>query len=164
MNKKPGLLFSVCALAFVILATVFKLHFPGANTESAKIAATDVANHLFVCPIADSTWDSVAKGLSILESYFSMFVVFAGIVLLFSWGWALYQNLLKDKFVVDAYKNPWDLTKAMFWIVVAFVIFIMTPNHFRAKITVRSNGQASEFVLCEQSSPNARAVRIRNAK
>ena len=164
MLKKRGLLFSVCALALVILATVFKLQLPGANTESAKIAATNVANHLFVCPIASSTWDSVSRGLSVLESYLSMFVVFVVIVLLFSWGWALYQNLLKDKFVKDVYKTPWDLTKIVFWIVVAFVILIMTPNHFRTKVPVRSNGQTSEWVLCEQSAPDARAVRVRNAK
>ena len=164
MLKKPGLLFSVCALALVILATVFRLQLPSADTESAKIAATNVANHLFVCPMASSTWDSVAQGFSVLKPYISMFVVFAVIVLLFSWGWALYQNLLKDKFVKDAYKNPWDITKIIFWLAVAFVMCVQTPNHFRAKVPVRSNGETAEWVLCEQSAPEARAVRVRNAK
>lgn len=163
MDKKPGLLFSVYALALIVLASVFKLHLQ-TNSESAKAVTKSVADHLFVCPSASQTWDSVAKAFSFSEKYISMFVVFIIIVLVFSWGWALYQNLLKDKFSADAYKNPWYITKVVFWITIVCCVLVMTPNHFRAKVSVRSGGQVVEKVLCEQSAPDATSVKIRTVK
>ena len=80
------------------------------------------------------------------------------LVLTFSWGWALYQNLLKDKFSADAYKNPWALTKAVFWMAVAFFILFQTPNYFR-RVEVRGHGD--NWVLCENTSAGARAVNPR---
>ncbi|MBR5904163.1 MAG: hypothetical protein IKZ49_01355, partial [Alphaproteobacteria bacterium] len=84
------------------------------------------------------------------------FFAFMVLVLMFSWGWALYQNLLKDKFSADAYKNPWELTKAIFWMAVVVFVLFKTPDYFR-QVEVRGHG--ANWVLCENTSDGARAVR-----
>ena len=163
MDKKKGLLFSVCVFALIMLEAIFKVKLQGGG-ESVKAMAKNAAEYLFVCPMSNNTWDAVAKSFSRLQQYISMFVVFIVIVLLFSWGWALYQNLLKDKFVVDAYKRPWEITKICFWMTVIFVMVVLTPNYFRPKITGRSNGHETKWVLCEQTSAGARAVPLNKIK
>lgn len=163
MDKKKGLLFSVCAFALILLEAIFKVKLRGGD-ESVKAMAKNAADYLFVCPVSNHTWDAVAKSLSRLQQYISMFVVFVIIVLLFSWGWALYQNLLKDKFVADAYKRPWEITKMLFWATIVLVMAVMTPNHFRPKITGRSNGHETKWVLCEQTSAHARAIPLNKIK
>lgn len=155
MNKKPGLLFSVYALALIILASVFKFSLPGAKESAAN--AKNVANHLFVCPMASNTWDQIAHMLSMAENYIVYFVWFVIIVLMFSWGWALYQNLLKDKFKADAYKRSWEITKILFWAAIICVVLVKTPNYFRPQVSVNS----THWVLCENTSENARAVRVK---
>ena len=163
MDKKKGLLFSVCAFALILLEAIFKVKLRGGD-ESVKAMAKNTADYLFVCPMSSHTWDAVAKSFDRLQQYISMFIVFVVIVLLFSWGWALYQNLLKDKFVADAYKRPWEITKMFFWATIVFVMAVMSPNHFRAKITGRSNGHETKWVLCEQTSANARAIPLSKIK
>lgn len=160
MNKKPGLLFSVYALALIVLATIFKLHLR-LGPESASPVTANVSNHLFYCPATTSRWDDFARLFSVGEDFVSLSVAFIALVLVFSWGWALYQNLVKDKFNVDVYKNPWKITKIVFWSAVVCYILAMTPNHFRPKIIVRSGGQKTEQVLCEQNAIGAKAVKIR---
>ncbi len=163
MNKKPGLLFSVYALALIILATIFKLHLH-LGAEEAGAITKDAANHLFYCPVTGSRWDDFARLFSMGEDFVSLTIAFVALVLVFSWGWALYQNLLKDKFNADVYKTPWQITKIIFWVAVICYILTLTPNHFRPKIMVRSGGQKTEQVLCEQTSPGAKAVKIRTVK
>ena len=163
MDKKKGLLFSVCAFALILLEAIFKVKLRGGG-ESAQAMAKNSADYLFVCPMSSHTWDAVSKAFSRLQQYISMFVVFIVIVLLFSWGWALYQNLLKDKFVADAYKRPWDITKVVFWATIVLVMAVLTPNYFRPKITGRSNGHETKWVLCEQTAAGARAVPVNKIK
>ena len=156
MNKKPGLLFSIYALAIVMLAAAFKWNL--FNAKSSALQSKNVAEYLFVCPMTSSKWDLIANIFSKGEQYISMAVFFVIIVLLFAWGWALYQNLLKDKFNADAYKNPWLITKIAFWATIVCIILMKTPNHFRPQIHINS----TNWVLCENTSENARAVRIKS--
>jgi len=155
MNKKPGLLFTVCVLAMIILATSFNMNF-GSNPPVRLPNGVKPDNVLYVCPIASSVWDSLATAFRYFSKYAYVLLSFAVIVLMFSWGWALYQNLLKDKFNADAYKNSWDLTKVIFWMAVVVTIFFMTPNHFR-RVDVK--GSKSQWVLCENTSTGAKAVK-----
>lgn len=157
MNKKPGLLYSVYALAVVILMTVFHVTISGTK-ESAVQNTKNIANYLFVCPTSSNTWDSIADVLGKFTEYMYMGVSFMIIVLLFSWGWALYQNLLKDKFNADVYKTPWTITKIAFWITIVFIVLSKTPNYYRPRVEVNS----TSWVLCESTSENARAVRVKN--
>jgi len=156
MNKKPGLLFSVCALAMIVLASVFKLDL--LKSKQTLQSTKNIANHLFVCPMANSTWDSISDMLSKGKEYMYMAVAFVVIVLLFAWGWALYQNLLKDKFSADVYKNPWEITKIVFWAAVICFVLVKTPNYFRPHVRINS----TNWVLCDNTSENARAVRLKN--
>jgi len=156
MNKKPGLLFAVCVLAMIILAAAFHMDFGGAAAVKLR-AGVDPNNVLYVCPIQESGWTTFADALKFGKRYVFMGFVFAFMVLLFSWTWALYQNLVKDKFNENAYKNPWGLTKIFFWAVVVYLILSMTPNYFRT-VHVHSNGRVTDWTLCENNSENARPV------
>ena len=156
MNKKPGLLFVVSMLAIIILAASFHMDF-GGNAPIHLPSGVNPDSVLYVCPIVkDGAWAQFASALHGVSRYVSFFFAFMVLVLMFSWGWALYQNLLKDKFSADVYKNPWGLTKVVFWMAVAVFILFKTPDYFR-QVEVRGHG--SNWVLCENSSEGARAVR-----
>lgn len=154
MNKKPGLLFAVSVLAFIILAVSFGFNYGGGEVVHLR-AGVNPDTVLYVCPMKDSTWLSISNSLKSMINYIYGFFGFAVIVLLFSWGWALYQNLLKDKFSADAYKNSWELTKIVFWLAVVTSVLVLTPNHFR---TVSVKGSNADWVLCENTSTGAKAV------
>lgn len=154
MNKKPGLLFVVVVFAMIVLAASFNMNL-GGNAPVHLRAGVNPDTILYVCPIAESGWDTFASMFSLWNRYVYMFFIFAAIVLMFSWSWALYQNLLKDKFSADAYKNPWGLTKIFFWAGVICTVLAMTPNYFR---TVHIRGNNQNWVLCENTSTGARAV------
>ena len=160
MNKKPGLVFAISVFTIIIVAVSFNLNL-GGNAPVELQPGVNPDNVLYVCPAINETWTQVSNGLRFLARFAPLFFSFAGIVLLFSWGWALYQNLLKDKFVEDAYKNPWGLTKMFFWLVVVFTVCYVTPNRFR-QVEVR--GSDEQFVLCESTSNDARAVYYRSVK
>ena len=155
MNKKPGLLFAVVVFAIIILAASFNMNL-GGNAPVHLKAGVNPDTILYVCPIGESNWDTFATAFSMWRQQIYMFFVFAMIVLLFSWGWALYQNLLKDKFSDDVYKNPWGLTKMFFWAGVVCTVLAMTPNYYRR---VHVNGNNQQWVLCENTSEGARPVR-----
>ena len=155
MNKKPGLLFVVVVFAMIVLAASFDMNLGGDSVVRLK-AGINPDTILYVCPIKSGNWDVFANAFSFWEKYVYMFFIFAAIVLSFSWGWALYQNLLKDKFSADAYKNPWGLTKIFFWAGVICTVLAVTPNHFR---TVHVHGDNRNWVLCENFSEGARPVR-----
>ena len=159
MNKKPGLFLAVSLLTGIILATSFGLNLGGAKAIHLR-AGINPGNVLYVCPVSDTMFDALSKSFSILSQQVYLLFAFAFIVLLFSWGWALYQNLLKDKFSADVYKNPWSLTKMFFWAMVAITIIMTTPNYFR-KVHVHFKGHTYDYVLCENNSANAKAVNER---
>lgn len=158
MNKKPGLLLAVSLLAIIVLAVSFNMNL-GGDAPVKLNAGVNPDNVLYVCEITkDSTWNQVSQSLHMLGKYATFFFSFVGIVLCFSWGWALYQNLLKDKFSEDVYKKPWTLTKAVFWIIVCFTVLFVTPNHFR-RVEIRGHGD--NWVFCDNTSDGARPVNFR---
>lgn len=158
MNKKPGLLFVVSLLAIIILAASFNMNF-GGNAPVVLPSGVNPDSVLYVCPLTkDGGLAQFSVALHAVGKYAYLLFAFMVLVLVFSWGWALYQNLLKDKFSADVYKNPWDLTKVVFWMAVIFFVLFMTPNYFR-RVDIRGNG--SNWVLCENTSAGARAVNPR---
>ncbi|MCQ2574789.1 MAG: hypothetical protein MJ156_01635 [Alphaproteobacteria bacterium] len=162
MNKKPGLLFSISILALIVLAASFDVHI-GAQHVVRLREGIDPATVLYVCPIESSIWDNLSNALVNGRKYVYMFFFFFSMILLFSWGWALYQNLLKDKFSKDVYKNPWGLTKIFFWGFIIFLLLVHTPNHYRyVKIDIK--GHTTEWVLCENTSEGARAISAKAIK
>lgn len=155
MDKKPGLLFVVSLCAIIILAASFHMDF-GGNAPVNLPAGVNPDNVLYVCPTGgDGVFSQFSVALHAIGKYVSLFFFFVIMVLVFSWGWGLYQNLLKDKFSADAYKNPWELTKIVFWgAVVVFVLF-KTPDYFRS---VQIRGHGTNWTLCESTSAGARPV------
>lgn len=157
MDKKPGLFIAISLLAIIVLATSFNMNLGGADAVVLK-PGVNPADILYVCPVANNSWDLVSEILKFWEKYIYIGYIFAVIVLLFSWGWALYQNLLKDKFSADVYKNPWDLTKVFFWAGVICTVLTMTPNYFRT-VHVKVKGHETSWVLCENNSEGAQPVK-----
>ncbi len=150
---KPTMLFAIVLLAAIVLMTSFGINL--SPTTPIKLSADVAANALYVCPAASNTWDMLSTGLRVFTKPAIIGFFFAVILLCFSWAWAMYQNLLKDKFVRDAFKTPWAFTKMLFWGTIIVIMLIMTPNHFR---TVHVDGASGNWVLCESDTPGARAA------
>jgi len=150
--KKP-MMSAIILLTIIILMASFDLSLDG----SAPIAVSESARGhvLFVCPAASAFWDAMASGFSPFTRYIVMGFFFALIVLVAMWGWALYQNLLKDEFNKDSFSNSWTFTKMLFWAGIVIMLILNTPNHYRS---VKVSGQDGNWVLCENTSANARPV------
>lgn len=154
-KMKSRLVMAICLLTGIIIMSSFNLQLDPVDIKTI-IPESMSANVLYICPVASSIWDPIAAGFSQFSRAFKILFSFCLIVVLFMWGWALYQNLLKDKFDGDKYKQPWAATKLMFWGVVIILMLTMTPNYFR---TVRINGVNTNYVLCEAGEATATAVR-----
>lgn len=151
---KPTMLFAIILLTSIVLMTAFDINL--SPTTPIVLSAENTPNALFVCPATSNTWDTLARGLGQFTRPLIIGFFFAVILLCFSWAWAMYQNLLKDKFVRDAFKTPWGLTKMLFWGVLIVMLLVKTPNYFR---TVHVDGTNTNWVMCESNTPGARAVR-----
>lgn len=151
---KPGLIFAVAMLAIIILMASFGSPFD--SSVALNIPESMLGNVLYLCPAASNGWDTAAKILSPMTPIISIVFFFLVIILLFSWGWALYQNLLKDKFEEKAFKNAWSFTKVVFWAGIICMLVIHTPNYFR---TVGLKNHPENYVLCESNAPGVMAVR-----
>lgn len=151
---KPLMLFAIVALVSIIIVVSFGLQL----MPNAPIALTaeSAANALYICPTTSAFWDAFATALVPFHRYFIIGLFFVVMLLMFSWGWALYQNLLSDSFKRDSFKKPWQMTKFTFWVSVIVLLFVMTPNYYRS-VTV--DGLNGRYVLCESNTPGARAVR-----
>lgn len=157
---KPLMLFTIILMTAIILASSFGLHIM--PIESIYKLSEDVAtNALYVCPIASQTWDPIAAGLRPYLFNINLIFFFGIVLLLFGWGWGLYQNLLNDSFKADKFKNPWFFTKFLFWVTLIITILIWTPNHYR---TVHIQGATGDWVMCESNSPGAIPVRASAVK
>ncbi|MDW2958487.1 MAG: hypothetical protein R8M37_01595 [Alphaproteobacteria bacterium] len=151
---KPTMLFAIILMISIVLMTSFNLTL--SPTESLTVSAAMSPQALYVCPDTDSFWTPLSDGLVQLRRPIIIGFIFVGILLVFIWGWALYQNLLKDKFSRDTYKKPWGFTKLAFWAIIIVSMLMSTPNHYRM---VRIDGAPGDWVLCENNTPGAKVVR-----
>lgn len=151
---KPTMLFAIVMLTAIVLITSFGLQL--SSTTPLVVPENMAGSVLYVCPMASPTWDSVATSIGPFIRPITVGFFFAAMLLMFSWGWALYQNLLKDKFERKSFTNPWAFTKIWFWAGVIFLLAVATPNHFRS---VHITGAPDQYVLCDNDTPGARAVR-----
>ncbi len=151
---KQTMMWAILALTAIVMMSLFDLHlFPVKPVVSipAGVAGTE----LYVCPaVTGGAWDTASNMLGIFSDYIIIAFLCVVMILLFVWGWAMYQNLLNDKFDRKSFSNPWKYTKLAFWAAAVVIILTATPNHFR-RVTV--TGAPGEWVLCENVSP-ARAV------
>lgn len=151
---KSSLIFAIIALVAIVVASSFGLQM---SPHAAIVVPESVSGmELYVCHAASNTWDSVALGIRPFTHYIIIAFFFVGIILLFNWGWVMYQNLLKDKFDRKSFSNVWKFTKFTFWTGIIILIVSMTPNHFK---TVHIRGVDGDWVLCDSNTPGAAAVR-----
>ena len=151
---KKTMLYAVMILAAIILMVSFDIKlWPTYSVTPTTEIGPDM---LYVCPAAASPWDEIANGLAPFKKPVIIGFLFALMLLIVVWAWAMYQNLLKDKFNRDAFKKPWAYTKLLFWSVMAVYILMMTPNYFR---TVHITGTSGDWVMCDGTTPGAKAVR-----
>lgn len=152
-EMKPTMLYTLLMITAIVLMVVFDISI-GPN-ETIAISPIASPNTLYVCPAASEIWDQIAQGFSLFKKPLIIIFFFMVIVALFFWGWALYQNLLKDKFVRDEFKKPWGFTRILLMATVMILLMMKTPNYFRSVSVDGLNGQ---WVLCDNNTPNARAV------
>ncbi|MBO4625874.1 MAG: hypothetical protein J5679_01185 [Alphaproteobacteria bacterium] len=151
---KKGLVWSGVALAAIIIVASFGMQI-GTITEP-NIPESMAGRVLYVCPAVDSAWDSVASAIRPFSNYIIAVFFFGLVLLLFGWGWQLYQNLLADKFKRESFKNIWAFTKYGFWLLVLVMLVMFTPNNFRR---VEITGAGDNWILCDATDAGARAVR-----
>ncbi len=151
---KPTMLFAIVMMTAIVLMTSFDLQL--SPTTALQVSSDIAPNVLYVCPAASNTWDTIAMAMQSLKQPIIIAFFFGAIILLFTWAWAMYQNLLKDKFNRDSFKTPWSFTKFGFWALIIVLMLMMTPNHFRS---VHIQGAKGDWVFCENNTPGARAVR-----
>ncbi len=147
---KPTMIFALAMVTLIALMASFDVHL-GNIVPTIRVPENMLGDVLYICPAVSSGWDSAAEILRTIQTPITIAVFFAMTMLLFTWGWALYQNLLKDKFNRNMFLKPWGFTKLLFWAVVILLLATNTPNHYR---TVHIRGVAGNFVLCENNTPN----------
>lgn len=150
---KKTMMFAIMLLIAIVLMVSFDVRLPVRGMDTSVAPA--MPDMLYVCPAASGFWDSLSNGFSHFRKPIVMGFFFGAMILTSVWLWALYQNLLKDKFNRDSFKNPWAFTKLLFWAVIIIYLIMMTPNYFRSVHLTMTNGN---WVLCENTSPNAKAV------
>lgn len=151
---KKTMIFAILILTAIVIVSSFG--FQLSSMRPVTVPASFAGHELYVCPGGGGEWAEAAKILRPFNQYIISGFFFVVILLMFNWGWVLYQNLLKDSFNRDSFKNVWQYTKITFWAGVIVAIVVWTPDHFK---TVHIRGASGEWVLCENNTPGARAVR-----
>ena len=144
---KKGLLYAIIAVAAIVIVASFNMQL--ITPTRPDIPESMLGNVLYVCPAADSMWDSIARAFHPFSRYIIGGFFFLALLLLFGWGWQLYQNLLSDKFKRESFKKIWGFTKIWFWALVIVMLLFYTPNGFRR---VSVNGLGDNWVMCEESN------------
>ena len=150
---KKSMISAIIVMTIIVLMTAFDFSLDGRMPEPIPESVID--GSLFICPAESEFWGAMAAGFGAFSRYILIGFFFAAIILMFMWGWALYQNLLKDEFKKDMFSKPWTFTKLLFWAGIIVLLVINTPNHYR-KVTV--SGHPGDWVLCESTSADATAV------
>ncbi|MCL2017442.1 MAG: hypothetical protein FWG80_01540 [Alphaproteobacteria bacterium] len=152
------LISTLAAITIVVMATfdIAPGGFVGIKPASHNLPDSVAANALFVCPVADPTFDEIARELSRFRKQLNMIFLFSFMFILAVASWAFYQNLIKDKFEKKSYNLTFFLAKALFWVTLAITILLHSPNSYRI---VGIKGSNEKFVLCESDTPGSRPVR-----
>ena len=163
---KPALLFSVLAVIAIMVLVSFETG-PGEWMGMAPAAhrfreTTDLGGVLYVCPAADSVWGSISETLHQLRTQILMLFSAALLFLIAAFGWALYQDLIKDKFIYNDWRFTIGFAKGLFYLAIAVTIAMYSPNFFKT-VGIRGvddeQGAPRKFVLCERDTPGSRPVR-----
>lgn len=156
---KPSMMAVIVAITAIILMTAFDINL--SMTSGMKLSESALTNTLFICPAKTATWTTLSTSLATFKRPLTIGFSFGLLILLSVWAWALYQNLLKDKFIRDAFKTPWGFTKLLFWAAVIVIFFMRGPNSFQS-VTV--TGRSGKWVLCESTSKDAIPIHATSIK
>lgn len=159
--KKMKKAMVITIIAFVVIVMMALFGFQFAPHSAIQVPPGMAGTELYVCPAASDFWDGIAQSLAPLTRYIRIGFFIAALLLVFAWAWALYQNLLEDKFIRKSFSIPWKFTKYTVWLAVLAVLLIKTPNHFR---TVHIEGVSGNWVLCENNTPNAKPIEAARIK
>ncbi len=150
---KKSMISVITFLTAIVLMATFDLSL-GPDTV-INVPESMRGRALFVCPAESDLWNSLATGFGHFYKYITIGFFFAMIILVFVWGWSLYQNLLKDSFKKEDFSKPWAFTKLLFWAGVILILIFNTPNKYRE---VSITNKPGNWVLCENSSTGAQAI------
>jgi len=150
---KKSMVSVITFLTIIVLMAAFDFSLGSGNV--INVAQDMRGQTLFICPAESSLWDALAVGFGQFYKYITVGFFFAAIILVFVWGWALYQNLLKDSFKKEDFSKPWSFTKLLFWAWVIMILVFNTPNKYREVDVTNKTGN---WVLCENSSTDARVI------
>lgn len=150
---KKSMISAIIVLTIIILMATFDLSLDGRTPTPIPESVIDTS--LFICPAVSGFWETMSAGFGAFSRYILIGFFFGAIILTFMWGWALYQNLLKDEFKKDMFSKPWGFTKLLFWAGIIILLVINTPNHYRK---VQVSGRTGVWVLCESTSTGAITV------
>jgi hypothetical protein len=157
---KPALLFSVLAVIAIVVLTSFSTgpgEWMGIAPQVHRLRADiDIGTVLYVCPAADMVWDDISKSLQLFRSQILMFFFGLLLFLFAAFGWAMYRDLIGDKFSQNHWKFTVSFATTLFWGTIIVAILMYSPNYFK---TVGVRGSDQRFILCESSTPGSRPVR-----
>jgi hypothetical protein len=140
-------------IAIIIMATN---NFQLSRVNPMVLPDSVAGNALFVCPAADTAFDKVAAQIAGFRKPLSIIFMFMVLLWAAITGWAVYQSMLVDKFKQENFTTPIFLGKFLLFAFVFAMIFMHGPNYYRA---VEVAGADGKWVLCENNSPGAKAVR-----
>ncbi len=151
---KPIMLLAIVALTAIVITASFGLQID--STMPLQIPEAMQSRALYVCPAESNIWTQVSVAMHSIIRYLTIAFFFCVMLVTFFWGWELYQSLVEDTFKRDKFAKPWKLTKFLFWAGAIILLLLFTPNHYK---TVHIEGASGDWVLCENNTPGAKAVR-----
>jgi TRAP-type C4-dicarboxylate transport system permease small subunit len=157
--KKPLLLFVMIAFVAAIVVVASGIHVMPLNSVHVLPPNVAEGSVLYVCPtdgVLNVFFSDLAKELRQFQNVLFMVFWFFFLVTLLILGWALYNNLLKDKFEEKDYKFGWFMTKWLIWITLIVSVFVNSPNAYRL---VKVGKSDTPYVLCESNNPRSLMVR-----
>lgn len=151
--KNLLLLWVLLAIGIIVASTN---HIQLMHIKPLALPESMASQALFVCPAFDPGAASSAVSAQKLKGGFQILFMFGVILWIAVTGWTFYQSLLKDKFEKKSWDLPIFFAKMIIFGTILLTIILNSPNHYR---TVYVNGSNSEWVLCENNTPGARAVK-----
>jgi hypothetical protein len=158
--KGKGFLFMLVFFGIAIIIMAIN-NFQLSRVSPIFLPDSVAGNALFVCPAADTAFDMTAAQVAEFKKPLSIIFMFMALLWVAITGWVLYQSMLLDKFERKNFETPIFLGKFLLFAFVIAMIFMHGPNYYRA---VEVAGAEGKWVLCENNSPGARAVRAEAAR
>ena len=114
------------------------------------------ATTLYVCPAEGGPFDGAAPTWQKMIGHVDIALLSFLMLIILVYVWILYIALVKDEVDEKTFEIPSMMLKILIGAFIVSRLLTNTPNYYRA---VNVTGINTLFVLCENNSPGARAVR-----